>query len=50
VGKRRYRLTGQTQGGRFITVFLDRAGNRRWFVVSARDANETERNAARGNK
>jgi uncharacterized DUF497 family protein len=39
----RYRVVGQTEGGRYLTVILDSRQGREFYVVTARDAVEPER-------
>ena len=43
VGDVRYLLTGQPDGGRYLSVVLDREQPGRYFVVTARDATASER-------
>jgi uncharacterized DUF497 family protein len=43
----RYRVIGQTDSGRYLTVILDFVGKRRYYVVTARDADEAERRRLR---
>lgn len=40
-----YRLIGQSDSGRFLTVFISPRGGRRFYVVTARDAESEERRA-----
>ncbi|MBI2913577.1 MAG: BrnT family toxin [Chloroflexi bacterium] len=41
--RRRYRLIGQAESGRYLTVILDFSSPGRFYVVTARDATEPER-------
>ncbi|MCH7811084.1 MAG: BrnT family toxin [Chloroflexi bacterium] len=43
IRRRRYRLIGQTEAGRYLMVILDSSGRGRFYVVTARDATEAER-------
>ncbi len=42
-GRNRYQAIGQTEGGRYLTVFLDSEGHGRYYSVTARPADEGER-------
>jgi len=39
----RYRVIGQTEAGRYLTVILDGVGRGRFYVVTAREASSNER-------
>ena len=41
--RRRYRLIGQTDAGRYLTVIVDSLGKGRFVPVTARDATGNER-------
>ena len=43
VKRGRYRLIGVTDAGRYLTVFADAGSYGLYYVVTARDATETER-------
>jgi uncharacterized DUF497 family protein len=43
----RYRVIGQTDGGRFLTVVVAPRRDGTYYVVTARDADEIERRAYR---
>jgi uncharacterized protein len=43
VAEGRYRLIGQTDAGRYLTIFLGSRGQGRYGLVTARDATEAER-------
>jgi uncharacterized DUF497 family protein len=43
VRRDRYAVIGQTDAGRYLTVFADRLGQGMFFVVTARDADADER-------
>ncbi len=40
-------LYGQTDGGRYLTIVLDDEGGGDWFVVTARDSDNSERRRLR---
>ncbi len=42
VRRGRYRITGQTESGRYLTVFVDRVSNRVFYAVTARDSTDRE--------
>jgi len=42
-GRRRYRAIGQTEDGRYLTIFLDPLGKGVFYPVTARDATASER-------
>jgi len=42
-GRRRYQAIGQTEFGRFLTIFLDSEGKGSYYPVTARDADAGER-------
>ena len=42
IRRRRYRIIGQTGAGRYLTVILDSQGRGEFYVVTARDASESE--------
>ncbi len=39
----RYRVLGQTESGRYLTVILDGVGGGRFYPVTARDSTDNER-------
>lgn len=43
----RARVVGQNRGGRYVTVILERLPTGRWLVLTARDADDSERRTAR---
>lgn len=43
VGRVRFRATGVTDSGRYLTVFMDREFDEVYYVVTARDASRRER-------
>ena len=43
VGRRRYRLIGQTAEGRYLAIFVDSVGRGSFYVITARDATDAER-------
>ncbi len=45
--KGRYRLIGQTDAGRFLTVFVAPHGTAGYYVLTARDTTSSERQAFR---
>lgn len=42
-----YRLIGQSDSGRFLTIFISGRGRGRFYVVTARDAESREQRAYR---
>ena len=44
------KIIGQTDAGRFLTIFLAPRGRGRYFVITARDATEAERRRYRREK
>jgi uncharacterized DUF497 family protein len=40
---KRYRVIGQSEDGRYLTVFLDAANSGEYYVVTARKATDSER-------
>lgn len=43
----RYRVLGRTESGRYLMVILDLTGRNRFYVVTARDADDGERRRLR---
>ncbi len=48
--KRRLCVIGQTEAGRYLTVFLDDDGDNHWYPVTARTADPSERRLLRRRK
>ena len=42
-GRQRYHVYGQTKGGRYLFIVLDRATGDDFYVVTARDMDDRER-------
>jgi hypothetical protein len=49
-GKRRYRVIGQTEDGRYLTIFLEPLGKGVYYPITARDATSKERREYRRRK
>lgn len=49
IRRERYRVIGQTEAVRYLTLILDFAGKRRYYVVTARDADRSRLRTSRGN-